>query len=197
MRVGRALERERLLHVRAQAALVDERRHVLAEVVAARAHEDVVDLVVAVAGLRGRAGDRDQPAARRSEANACSRGVAAEQVERGVGARVRQQVAHARGEILGRVVERLGPELAQEVVVALGRGRDHARAARDRELDREVADAAGAAADEQRLAAAQAERLERLVGGQRRGAASPPPPRTTAPRGMCAKKPSGAVAYSA
>ena len=45
-------------------------------------------------------------------------------------------------------------------MVALGRGRHHAGAARDRKLDREVADTAGAAADEQRLAAAQAERLE-------------------------------------
>ena len=40
--LGGPLERERLLDVRAQAALGDQRRDVLAEVVAARAHEDVV-----------------------------------------------------------------------------------------------------------------------------------------------------------
>ena len=66
------------------------------------------------------------------------------------------------------VVERLGAELAQEVVV-LGRGgRDHAGAAGEGELDRDVADAARAAGQEQVLAAAQPEQLEALVRDQRR-----------------------------
>ena len=85
---------------------------------------------------------------------------------RGVGAAVAGELAHARGDVAGRVVQRLGAELAQEVLVALRGGGDHARAARDRELHGDVADATGAAADEQRLAAADAHRLERLVGGQ-------------------------------
>ena len=94
------------------------------------------------------------------------------------------------------VVERLGSELAQEVVVGLGGRRDDARAAGDRELDRDVADAPRAAADEQRLAAAQPERLERLVGGEAvSGSAAASSNESSG--GMCAKKPSGAVAYSA
>ena len=116
--------------VRAQAALVDQRRDVLAEVVAARAHEDVVGLVgrraaPAAGGRSRRAGRRG--AARRTPARARRRRRGRTRRRR----RRRRQLAHARGDVPVVVVERLGPELAQEVVVALGRGGDHARAARD------------------------------------------------------------------
>ena len=98
VRVGGALEREGLLDVRAQAALGHQRRDVLAEVVAARAHEDVADLVVAVARLGRRLGDRDQAPAGAQRRERLLARVAAEEVERRVGARSRPAGrARARG----------------------------------------------------------------------------------------------------
>ena len=89
------------------------------------------------------------------------------------------------------VVERVGAELAQPVVVGGRGGGDHVRAAADREPDRHVADAARRPADQQLLAAADAERLERLVGGQagerERGGLLP----AEAPSGLWATNASG------
>ena len=175
----------------------DQWRDVLAEVVAARAHEDVLDLVVAVARLRGRSGPSIRAPPGRSDANACSRASPLKRSNAASAPRSVEQVAHARGEIVAG-----GSRAARLRARAGSRGCPWSadaidtRAARDGELDRDMADAAAAAADEQRFAAAQAERLERLVGGERyerqRRASS-----NERPDGICAKKPSGAVVYSA
>ena len=159
VRGGGVLERERAGDVRAQAALLDERRDVLAEVVARGAHEDVAGLaVLALARAARRSRPAGRPGAARAKACSCSsppkRSKAASAPPPCVSART------CSGDVVV-VVDGLGAELADEVVAAGRAARDHARAARVRELDRDVADAARPAGDEQVLAAAQAEPLER------------------------------------
>src|SRR4051794_41758561 len=118
--------------MRAHAAVRHQRRDVLAEVVAARAHELVADLE----GLprRWRCGDRDQPAALAHYAERLLEALAAEDVERRVGAGAAGELAPALAQVAVGVVERLGAELAQEVVVGRRGGWRPARAAPGRAL---------------------------------------------------------------
>ena len=125
--------------------------------------QDVAGL--AVLALVGGGGDRDQPPALAQRREGCP-GLSAEEVEGRVGAAVLVERAHLRRDVLV-VVHGLGAGLADEVGLP-GEPLAITRAPRAwRELDRDVADAAGPAGDEQRLAAAQPEPLERLVRGQR------------------------------
>ena len=81
--------------------------------------------------------------------------------------------------------------------MAAGRAaRDHPRAARVGELDRDVADAAGPAGDEQVLAAAQAEPLEAWCAVSDASGSAAASSKES-PSGMCARKPSGTVVNSA
>ena len=108
VRRGGVLESERAGDVRAQGALLDERRDVLAEVVARRAHEDVARL--AVLARLGRRGDRDEPPALAQRREGLLLAVAAEEVEGGVGAAALVERADLRRDVLV-VVDRLGAEL--------------------------------------------------------------------------------------
>ena len=90
---GGLLEREGGGDVRAQAAVVDERGDVLAEVVAGGADEDVAGLDVLALLRRG--GDRDEAAAEAQRGEGLLLAVAAEEVEGGVGAAAVGELADA------------------------------------------------------------------------------------------------------
>ncbi len=82
-------------------------------------------------------------------------GVAADRVEHDV------DVTDRLGEVDRRVVDDLvGAEPLDELPLASARGRDHVRAERLRELDRDVADAAATAVDQHTVALAHAAEID-------------------------------------
>src|SRR3954470_13666578 len=148
---GRLGERERALDRDLEAAGLDQRGR-LRQAFERATLGAAGDLDAELGRLE--AGDRGDAAGVAGELDQIGEAVAAGGVEREVDA-VRRERADALRHAVA-VGRRLSAERAQELVVALARGSDHARAARHRELDGDRADAAGGAVDHDRLAGAEA-----------------------------------------